>query len=379
MTRPDTPEDTAASGGLFSTEGGDFKPPETGHIIRKGLLSAAVGVLLVALALVAVSRTEVGTDAVNDLMHRARLAPLLLALGFMSCAFFFMSLRWRALMPPGHSPPAAGLTAIICSGLLLNYAVPGPFGEVGAAWFAHKRYGVPMAPALASGVTARIVGLITAAVLAAVVWAFSDLPVPEGYEQVVGIAAVLTGVGGLTLAWLAARPMWWKALTRRLLAPLHGKGALGRFTRKLESTVDQLADALAEVATRGWAAYTRAAGWALAGHLVVTVGIGIAAWSLGTTASPAGVVFTYATTTAGAVALFALPGSQVGWDAMFFTLLVATAGLSAPDAVAMALAVRLQQLIIMGVGAVALVWLMGTKGDEPLSDRAGRTPSDLDA
>ena len=123
----------------------------------------------------------------------------------------------------------------------------------------------------------------------------------------------------------------------------------------------------------------RAAGWALAGHLVVTVGIGIAAWSLGTTASPAGVVFTYATTTAGAVALFALPGSQVGWYAMFFTLLVATAGLSAPDAVAMALAVRLQQLIIMGAGALALVWLMGTKGDEPLSDLAGQTPPDLDA
>ncbi len=359
---PDSPDSEDAGRSLLADADSVFDGADTGRIIRKGLLSAALGVGLVALALLVVSRSDIGAEAMSDLAQRARPAPLLAALGFMSCAFFFMGLRWRALMPPGHNPPAAGLTAIICTGLLLNYAVPGPFGEVGAAWFAHKRYGVPMAPALASGVTARIVGLISAALLAAVVWAVSDLPVPEGYEDVVAVAAVLTGVGGLVLAWLAARPMWWKALSRRILAPFMGEGTIGRFAGKLLDTVEQLADALAEVATRGLAAYARAAGWALAGHIVVTIGIGIAAWSLGAVASPAGVVFTYATTTAGAVALFALPGSQVGWDAMFFTLLVATAGLAPADAVAMALAVRIQQLVIMGVGALALVWLMGTAG-----------------
>lgn len=348
-------------------EPASFTPPDTGTVIRKGLLSALLGVVVVGLALVVVARSDLGGDALSDLWARSRPGLLLLALGFMSCAFFFMSLRWRALMPPGHRPPAAGLTAIICTGLLLNYAVPGPFGEVGAAWFAHRRYGVPMAPALASGVTARIVGLISAALLGAAIWSVSDLPVPEGYESVVAVAAVLTGAGGLTLAWLAARPMWWKALTRRILRPLHRPGRVGRIARKLEDTVDQLADALAEVATRGWRAYARAAGWALAGHIVVIVGIGVAAYSLGTLASPAGIAFTYATTTAGAVALFALPGSQVGWDAMFFTLLVATAGLQPADAVAMALAVRIQQLCIMGLGALALVVLVG-------GDRGGREP-----
>ena len=127
--------------------------------MRKGLISAASGVGLVALAVVALSRTELGSGAMTDLWERARLLPLLVALSFMTCAFFFMSLRWRALMPPGHHPPATGLTAIICSGLLLNYAVPGPFGELGAAWFAQRRYRVPLAGALASGVTARIAAM----------------------------------------------------------------------------------------------------------------------------------------------------------------------------------------------------------------------------
>ena len=333
--------------------------------MRKGLHSAASGVALVALAVVALSRTELGSEAMADLWERARLLPLVVALGFMTCAFFFMSLRWRALMPEGHHPPATGLTAIICSGLLLNYAVPGPFGELGAAWFAQRRYRVPLAAALASGVTARIVGLITAALLAAAVWAVSDLPVPEGYEEIVATAAILTGCGGAALAWLAARPMWWKALGSRLLAPLRRGPRSTRLADKLEGTAAVVADALHEVATRGLGAYARAAGWALSGHLVVTVGIGIAAWSLGAEPSGAGVVFTYATTTAGAVALFALPGSQVGWDVMFGTLLVATAGLGLTDAAALVLAVRIQQLIVMGFGALTLTWLMQQPASSP--------------
>ena len=288
----------------------------------------------------------------------------------MSVAFFFMGLRWRALMPPGHHPPAAGLTAIICAGLLLNYAVPGPFGELGAAWFAHKRYGLTLSSALASGVTARVVGLASAATLALVAWLVSDLPVPAGYEKVVALSAALLGAGGLLLAWLAARPHWWKAIAHALLARVGGTGRPGRLARRLEGTVSTVFDALAEVATRGPRAYAWATAWAVSGHLVVTLGIFIVAASVGAHPTPAGIVFTYATTTAGAVALFALPGSQVGWDAMFFTLMVATAGLAVPDALAVVLAVRVQQLLIMGVGAGALAWLMrggsppGCIGDE---------------
>jgi hypothetical protein len=69
-------------------------------------------------------------------------------------------------------------------------------------------------------------------------------------------------------------------------------------------------------------------------------------------------IFTYAATTAGVILMFALPGSQVGWDALFLGLLITTAGLSMPDALLITVVVRVQQLSVMVAGAVTLSWLL---------------------
>jgi hypothetical protein len=66
--------------------------------------------------------------------------------------------------------------------------------------------------------------------------------------------------------------------------------------------------------------------------------------------------------------MFALPGSQVGWDAIFLSLLTATAGLSVPDALAVAVVVRVQQLSIMVAGAVALSWIARGIAQEPAEE-----------
>ncbi len=311
--------------------------------MRRGLASAAAALGLVGLVLLAVSRTETGAAATDDLLTRLDPPALLAAGALMSLAFVAMALRWRALMPPGHRPPVTGLTAIICAGLLLNYAVPGPFGEFAAAWFAARRYGVPMAASLASGVTARVVGLATAALLAAGIRACFELPVPPGYDAVVGAAAGVSGAGGLALAAMASRPGWWKGAARTLADIAPASGPLR---------------ALAEVLHRGGGAWGRATLWAMAGHASVTAGIVVAVVGLGRAPALAGLAFTYATTTAGAVALFALPGSQLGWDTMFGALLVGTAGLPIPDAVVVAMVVRLQQVSFMVVGGVAVAWLL---------------------
>jgi hypothetical protein len=53
---------------------------------------------------------------------------------------------------------------------------------------------------------------------------------------------------------------------------------------------------------------------------------------------------------------------------MFVALLVSTTGLALPDAVAIALLVRAQQLSVMGLGAVAVAWLLrglGRGSDAP--------------
>ncbi len=349
----------------------DFSPARARQAIRRGLLTVAVSVILLGICVFAIAQSDLGREAVQDLLTRARPGYLFISWVSISAAFFFMGLRWRALMPPAHRPPAAGLSAIICAGLLLNYAVPGPFGELGAAWFAERRYRIPLADALASGVAARLVGLATAAVMGVLVWAVVPLPAPEAdgeiiqtARQLVEVATVVIGIGGVALFALAIRPGWWAGLSSSILGRFRGEGALRQSIGKLDDAIGSLAGALSRVATRGLRPYARALMWSFIGHSSVIVGISIAVLGLGGTPHLGGLAFTYATTTAGAVALFALPGSQVGWDALFVALLVATAGLSTSDALAIALLVRVQQLSLMVLGALSLTWLLNSMGRE---------------
>ncbi len=327
--------------------------------LRRGVwtivaIGGAIGVGVLALA-----QTEVGSGAIADLWARADALELVLAMAIMTMAFFFMGMRWRALMPPPHAPPPGGLMAIICAGLLLNYALPGPVGELGAAWFASRRYRVPLASAVASGVAARLVGLATAAATAALVWVIADLPVPPEYQRLVGAAVVVIGLGGAALALLVVRPEPWKHLGHRILGPIADGG--GRFSgpaARIEAGLATTADSVAEVARSQPRAWARAVGWSIASHGSVVTGVALAAHAFQAPLLPAGLLFTYATTTAGAVALFALPGSQLGWDAMFLTLLHNSAGLSFDEATAVAVTVRVHHLFVMLAGAVALAWLL---------------------
>ena len=199
------------------------------------------------------------------------------------------------------------------------------------------------------------------------VWALVPLPAPEAdaeiiqtARQMVEIATVVIGIGGVALFALAVRPTWWVRLSEVMFGRFRGETGLPRLLGRLHDAVTALAEALSRVATRGLLPYGRAAFWSFVGHSSVIIGISIAVYGLGDTPHLGGLAFTYATTTAGAVALFALPGSQVGWDALFFALLVATAGLTPADAVAVALLVRLQQLSLMVLGALSLTWLLNT-------------------
>lgn len=350
MTRPPP---APSEEGLAEAE---FRPPKSA--LARALASGLAGLGVVVVAAVAVSRFDMEGDSVETLLTQAAWGPLAAGMMVMTTAFVCMGFRWRALMPAGTKASPMGLTAMVCAGLLLNYAVPGPMGELGAAWFAHRRYKLPMSDSLASGVAARVIGLATASGIALIVWLAVDLPVPESYDNVVAVAAALTGFGGVALSWLAAKPEWWKRTARQLLKPFRGTGRVGQITDKIDRGVSSLADALGRVATRGWRAYATAAGWACLGHVTVVTGIWVVSGSLGVQPDPAGMVFTYCLTTAGAVALFALPGSQVGWDAMFGVLLVGTAGLEPGPAVALALVVRLQQLSVLLLGAVALGYLL---------------------
>ena len=342
----------------MSNDPATFDATTARRAVRRGLWSVAALVAALGLAAIAIARTDLGALHTQDLLERAQPAELLAATGIMSLAFVFMSLRWRALLPPEDKPPVLGLTAIILAGLLLNYALPGPVGELGAAWFASRRYGVGTARALASGVTARAIGLATAALLGATFWLIAPLEIPEGTDSAIGVAVAAIGGGGLALIALTLRPDIWIRLAGEVARRVDAQTPLGRVVTKVHDGVVALASAAHQVLHGGRGPLLEAAGWSILGHLTVTSGIAVAVHGLGNVVDWLGLIFTYATTTAGAVVLFAFPGSQLGWDVLFATLLATTAGLPEADAVAVSVLVRLQQRFYMVVGGGVVVWLV---------------------
>jgi len=317
------------------------------------MVSGVVGLLVIILVTLGVGRTHISLDEVEAIISEARLGTLALSVTIMSAAFLFLGMRWATLFPPPHKPPGTGLAAILCAGLLLNSALPGPVGEFGSAWFAHKRYRVPLGMSLAAGLGSRIIGMIMAALAALACWIWARPEVPADYETPIEAAAFIVGLMGLGLLAVLLRPGW---------LSLGSELTIGRIERfqAVHRTVIEAADALESIRTAGWAAIVRCIGWSAVAHTCVLVGIAMAAISLGADPSMSGLLFTYATTTAAVIVMFALPGSQVGWDAIFLALLTATAGLSMPDALAVAIVVRVQQLSIMATGAAALTWLART-------------------
>jgi len=350
-----------------------FDPRETRAAVGKGLWSVAATVAALGLGLLAASQHPAAATALRDLVDRASPGHLLLATALMSVAFIIMGLRWRSLMPP--PPPGAalpgpgGLTLIILAGLMLNYAVPGPFGELAAAWFAHRRYGLSLADATASGIGARLIGLASASLLAALIPLLSPLPLPPSLARGVLVGAGGVGLCGLLLLVFAARPDPLLRLARACARPFLGLPLIGRLTARALAAGEALAEAARRIAARGPRALLPALGWSTLGHLTVITGIAVAVEGLGADWSLAGVAFTYAITTAGAVLLFALPGSQFGWDLLFATLLSTAAGLTWVDAVATASLVRGQQLLFMlaGAGATAVLLRAALPGGGPPS------------
>ncbi len=322
--------------------------PDTASAARQGLRGALLSLASIGLGAWALLQSDVGAAAVAGLLERASPLPLLAAILAMTGGTLFLALRWRALMPDRAQVRVSALSGFLVVGTLLNYALPGPAGEFVAASLAGRRFGMATEVALAASVHGRFIGLAMAGTVAGVLYLAADMPVPAAYVPWIGLATL--GVTALSLG-LAALSAWPGALRR--VADL----TLGRvsFFATLHAAVVRLADALAAVGRLGATRWLEAAGWALAGHALVITGTGLGAMAFGGAPDPAGLAFTYAMATAGAVVLFAFPGSQVGWDAMFTTLLVTCAGLTLPEAAATALVVRVQQLGMICVGAVAML------------------------
>lgn len=327
---------------------------QTRGAVRRGLGIAVLGVASIALAVWAIHQSGIAGDAVRELWDRSSVPMLVLAQLTMCSAIAFMGLRWKALLPDGDRLPTAGMGGIVASGLLLNFALPGPVGELAAAAMVNRRYGVPTETALAAGINARFVGLATAGALAGTVYLLADLPVPSEYDGMVGGAALAILLGAVCLGGISRYPGVLRTISAATVGRFQGPSRVGGLFGTVHALVLRVADALAAVHHIGLGRWLLAVLWSLGAHLGVTTGILIGAWGMGSDPAVAGVLFTYCAATAGIVVLIAFPGGQLGWDALFLAFYSVTTGVELPDAVAITLMVRLQQLLLLVVGAVAL-------------------------
>lgn len=342
-------------------------PPEPGAGRQPLLRALAWTGVTVALAVWALALGERPLD-LEALLEGARLAPLAAGFILMFGGMLFMGFRWRALLPEGWRTSPWALAAMDCTGQLFNVALPGPVGELVAAFLVQRRYHIPAATALAASIHGRVVGMVVASTVALLLRVFLPLPVPGGAASFVlaALAIVVVATAGLVAValWPRVIVLW----TEAWLVPLGRR--LGtrseRASRALDRGIRQFADALAGLGRGlGWP-HLAAAGWATLGIGSVVLGDWLASVALGEPGSLAGLAFTHCTITAGAILLFALPLGQIGWDAAFAALLQATAGLSLPVALGVTAVVRVQQSTILVLGALFLPLLARSRGGEGL-------------
>lgn len=327
--------------------------PPRGQVLKRVAGSVALTLGVLGITAWALGRSGLAGERLWDLLAHGSVAGMVAAIGLMTVGTVFQALRWRALMPQGGHLPLLGLSGLVVSGLLLNFALPGPVGELAVAVLVERRWGYAAPKALAASLLGRFVGLGSAGVLAGTVWALGTMPVPDSYRGLIGASAVAIAVGAACLGLVSLRPQ----LLARASAATLGRprpGRFGRWTARLHHEVERLTDALIGLGQLGWGAYGRALGWALCGHAMVISGIFVAALSLGLQPDLAGTVFTYAAATAGVVAMFALPGGQIGWDAMFCAFFRVTAGVSLVGALGVTVLVRLQQVVLLLLGGASL-------------------------
>lgn len=309
---------------------------------------AAVVVVALGLGVVGVVRTGLAPDQVAAVVAGSRPGVILAAIALMTFDFVVLALRWRALIPTDRPTSVLGLVRILTVGLLLNYALTGAVGEPATAALVQRRFGVPAEAAFAGNVLGRFLGLGVAAAIAFAAVGFTDVPVdPEWRPAVAAVAgAVVVVAGGLGM--VATRPEWIMRLADRTV------GRFARF-RHVHGMAYRFAEAVGHAGRLGPRRWAEAVGWAFVGHAVVIAGTALACVGVGASPDVGGVAFTYGMVTAGAVVLFAFPGSQAGWDVLLVTLLVKTAGVPLAAATAAALTVRLQQVLVTVIGAVALL------------------------
>ena len=323
--------------------------------LQKGLLLSSALLILIVTVIGWLWDYEIAETSLSQLWKSTDQVIFLCSMGLISVAMPCVAMRWRALFPPPANREASPghITGVLCAAFLFNFALPGPIGEAISAWMVHRKSTISLPAALASLGMSRILGLSSACLIAGLVYWLAPFPIPPRWSTVLFYAAILLGCGAVLLLFVSLKPAILLRIIHYLLDTWMGQIKL--LNRAL-NVVENLFDALVETATRGWRAYTLSLCWALVGHTMVAAGIYTATTSMGVDIAWSAVLFTYAASIAGSVAMFLLPGSSLGWDLLFMSTLAITGNIPVTAAAAVTAVVRIQQLLVAIAGGL-FMWV----------------------
>jgi uncharacterized membrane protein YbhN (UPF0104 family) len=322
----------------------EVKPEQITRYTKKGLFYGLVSLLLITI-LVVVLYLTVAHSYIGNTFNNIDLVLLCFGWLNMVVAILVLGYRWKALLPQHDSVSGHFLGMCLAGALLLNYAVPGPFGEFAAAWFLHRKSSVSLPLGLASIAVGRIIGLACAAFGATMCWFFFTPSSKEEVRWLIHSLVIAILIGFVLLLALFTLPT-------KLLPFFTGKWG------KLGEIIEQLLQAISETTSLHQHSYAKAVLWSVLGHFFAALGVWFSLLSIGEPASIVGVVFSYLSSTCCGVIAFLFPGSQVAWDAIFAGLLVSTADYNLADATTAVVLLRAEQIALMLSGAIPLLWLL---------------------
>lgn len=266
---------------------------------------------------------------------------LFIGWSFMVGTMWVLGLRWRALLTD-TTASRTFFGASLSAGLLINYALPGPMGEIMGGWLLKREDNTPIITGLTASTLARLIGLFTAAIGSILLWGWVDIDI--SMAKVV-LQTLILGIGCgsilLVILCLQADNIVERVKNKDTYHPLKLLGGSLLQVRRL--SIEQLAKAFI---------------FSAIGHGTAFVGVWLSLIAIGGSPSPTDIAFIYLVGTCCGTVAFLFPGSQFTWDAIFIGLLISASGYDTGSATIATGILRIEQIAMMLFGAGPLFWIV---------------------